>query len=131
MTHLEDYAESFREGWRYVARYHLVAVVLGAEREEAASELPLSCLRPDGTLAEYVIDRSYVEDGIRWVVDYKSSVPDSGQSVAEFIAEQEQRYRAQLDDYRRLLEAHDGREVRCALYFTSLPLWHELRHESG
>jgi ATP-dependent exoDNAse (exonuclease V) beta subunit len=100
--------------------------LLSPERQGAASELPVSCLLPDGRLAEYVIDLSYVEDNVRWVVDYKSSVPDSGQSLEEFVAAEEGRYRAQLENYRHLMTALEDKPVRCALYFTAVPHWHEL-----
>ncbi|MEP5763127.1 MAG: UvrD-helicase domain-containing protein [Halieaceae bacterium] len=100
--------------------------VISASREEAASELALSTMRSDGRLAEYYIDRSYVEDNVRWVVDYKSSMPDSGQSPEEFLALESERYREQLLRYRQLLAGIDERPIRSALYFTALPHWLEL-----
>ncbi len=100
--------------------------LLSPKRESAASELALSCLLPDGRLGEFVIDRTFIADGVRWVVDYKSSVPDSTQSLRDFLAAEEARYRPQLENYARLLAATDDRPVRCALYFTALPHWHEL-----
>ncbi|MDJ0878713.1 MAG: UvrD-helicase domain-containing protein [Halieaceae bacterium] len=100
--------------------------LLSTEREEAASELAVSRLLPDGSVADYVIDRTYIEDKVRWVVDYKSSVPDSGMPVEAFIAQEAERYREQLEAYRELLQAMDQRPVRCALYFTALPYWHAL-----
>ena len=36
--------------------------LLSTEREEAASELAISRLQPDGSLADFVIDRTYIED---------------------------------------------------------------------
>lgn len=100
--------------------------LLSPEREDAHCEFPLSCLLPDGRLAEFFIDRVFVAGDVRWLVDYKSSVPDSGQSLSSFVAEQEARYRSQLENYRNLMAGYENREVRCALYFTALPLWHEL-----
>ncbi len=100
--------------------------LLSPEREQAASELSLSRLGPDGSVHEFVIDRTYVDHQVRWVVDYKSSVPDSGMTVEAFIAQEEARYRDQLEAYRELLMAMDERPVRCALYFTALPHWHAL-----
>jgi ATP-dependent exoDNAse (exonuclease V) beta subunit len=100
--------------------------LLSPEREQAVSELPVSCLLPDGRLAEYVIDRSFVHDTTRWLVDYKNSVPDSGQSLTDFLAAEELRYRPQLETYAYLLTALHGQPVRSALYFTALPYWHEL-----
>ena len=84
--------------------------LLSSQREEADCEFPVSSLLPDGRLAEYQIDRVFVEDEVRWVVDYKSSVPDSGQSRDAFIDEQLELHRNQLEDYRQLMTALEGRE---------------------
>ncbi len=100
--------------------------LLSSEREAAASELPVTQLLPDGKVADFVIDRTYVEDQVRWVVDYKTSVPDSGQSLEDFLAQEIERYRPQLSTYRELMQALDERPVRCALYFTALPHWQVL-----
>ncbi len=103
--------------------------LLSPEREQAASEYPVSRLLPDGTVADFVIDRTYIEDKVRWVVDYKSSVPDSGQSLEDFLSQELERYRPQLEGYRELMQALDNLPVRCALYFTALPYWLELEAE--
>ena len=100
--------------------------LLSPEREQALSEFPLSSLLPDGRLAEYVIDRTFVADGQRWVVDYKSAMPESGQSLEAFLSSEEASYRAQLDNYARLLAELFGEPVRSALYFTAIPHWHVL-----
>jgi ATP-dependent exoDNAse (exonuclease V) beta subunit len=100
--------------------------LLSTERGQAVSEFPLSYLRADGRLAEHVIDRSFVSKGERWAVDYKSTLPDSSQPLEVFLAAEEARYRPQLETYARLLGAAFGQPVRCALYFTALPYWHEI-----
>jgi ATP-dependent exoDNAse (exonuclease V) beta subunit len=100
--------------------------LLSRDREDAASELALSRLNPDGSVTDFVIDRTYIHDKQRWVVDYKSSVPDSGVPVEQFVAQEAERYRDQLDGYRELMLAMGEKTVRCALYFTSIPCWHEL-----
>jgi ATP-dependent exoDNAse (exonuclease V) beta subunit len=100
--------------------------LLSQQRQEAASEFRVSRLLQDGTVGDYVIDRVYVEDNIRWVVDYKSSVPDSGESLQDFIERETERHLPQLENYRWLMQSLDERPVRCALYFTALPHWQEL-----
>jgi ATP-dependent exoDNAse (exonuclease V) beta subunit len=100
--------------------------ILSCEREQAQSEYALSSLRADGRLAEHIIDRTYVEDNIRWVVDYKSAVPDSDQPLAQFLEQQSQRYAPQMQRYRELFLAMEKRPVKTALYFTTIPYWLEL-----
>jgi len=101
--------------------------ILSSEREQARSEYALSSLRPDGRLSEHIIDRSYVENNVRWVVDYKSAVPDSEQPLAQFLEQQSQRYAPQMQRYRELFLAMEKRPVKTALYFTTIPYWLELR----
>ena len=68
--------------------------LLSPLREQSSCEYRLSSLAEDGRLVEHVIDRTYVEDKVRWVVDYKSSVPDSGESLEDFLRRAAQRRQA-------------------------------------
>lgn len=78
-----------------------------------------------GLRLDYSIDRTFVDaDGMRWIIDYKSAVPQAGQTLDVFLSEQTERYRPQLAAYARLLQALDARPQRCALYFTALPHLH-------
>src|SRR5690606_20888635 len=54
-------------------------------------------------LCESVIDRTFVCDGVRWIVDYKSSQPEDGQSTADFVAREVASYRPQLARYARVM----------------------------
>ena len=84
----------------------------------AASELDLSTLR-DGVLQRRVIDRSFVDDGTRWIVDFKTSTHE-GADTASFVRNELARYRAQLAGYCALMRDYDaGHPPRAALY---LPL---------
>lgn len=83
-----------------------------------------------GLRLDYSIDRTFVaDDGTRWIIDYKSAQPTAGQTLADFLQEQTARHRPQLATYARLLHALDGRPQRCALYFTALPLLHQVSTE--
>jgi ATP-dependent helicase/nuclease subunit A len=95
--------------------------VLGAH-EEARSELTLT-LR-NGDLLEHVrLDRTFVADGERWIIDFKTSRHEGGDRAA-FLDSEVERYRPQLDRYAAALAAIERRVVRVALYF---PLLEELR----
>jgi len=97
--------------------------LLSPAREQAHCEYRLSSLNEDGGLVEHIIDRTYVEDNVRWVVDYKSSVPNSGQTLDDFLALEVETYRAQLQRYRNAFTALQALPVKTALYFTSIPFW--------
>tara|TARA_R110000824_G_scaffold288508_2_gene476644 strand:- start:228856 stop:232242 length:3387 start_codon:yes stop_codon:yes gene_type:complete len=75
---------------------------------------------------EHIIDRTFIADGIRWIVDYKSSALTGNQTQADFIRSQEELYSAQLHRYAELFRAMEKLPVKTALFFTALPYWHEI-----
>ena len=83
--------------------------------EEAASELPLS-LQKDGRTRSLILDRSFVHEGERWIVDYKTSRHE-GADLDSFLDEEERRYAPQLERYRSAMRARENRPIRTALYF--------------
>ena len=95
--------------------------VLGAH-DEARSELTLT-LRSGDVLEHVRLDRTFVADGERWIVDFKTSRHEGGDRAA-FLDSEVERYRPQLDRYAAALAAIERRKVRVALYF---PLLKELR----
>ena len=95
--------------------------VLGAH-EDARSELTLT-LRSGDALEHVRLDRTFVADGERWIVDFKTSRHEGGDRAA-FLDSEVERYRPQLDRYAAALAAIERRKVRVALYF---PLLKELR----
>jgi ATP-dependent exoDNAse (exonuclease V) beta subunit len=78
-------------------------------------------------LRRNIIDRTFVdEQGQRWIVDYKTAEPASGENQDTFIAAELERYRAQLEGYRKLFYQRGERNIRCALYFPLLQRFTEL-----
>jgi ATP-dependent helicase/nuclease subunit A len=95
-----------------------------ARHAESRSEWALTGLL-DGALATCVIDRSFVDAGTRWVVDFKASVHE-GTGVEAFLDEERLRYREQLERYAALVRRLDpDRPIRLALYFPLLSGWRE------
>jgi hypothetical protein len=100
--------------------------ILSHEHAEAGSELALTGL-VGGRLTDVVIDRSFVDaQGTRWVIDFKTSV-HSGGRLAEFIEQQLERYRGQLEKYAALARGLGPQPVRAALYFPLLGVFRELQ----
>ncbi len=98
--------------------------LLDPGHQAARSELALSGVDAGG-LANVVIDRSFVDaDGVRWIVDYKSSRHEGG-DVQAFLDREQQRYREQLERYGRLMSATDPRPIRLGLYYPALGGWRE------
>jgi hypothetical protein len=98
--------------------------LLDPGHEAARSELAL-CGVDGGAIVNVIIDRSFVDDdGVRWIVDYKSGRHEGGDPQA-FLDREQERYREQLERYARLMSAMDPRPIRLALYFPALGGWRE------
>jgi len=98
-------------------------------QQEATCEWRLSGLVA-GELLHATLDRSFIENGRRWIVDYKLAASPSA-DPGTFLAQQAALYRPQLERYARLATALDRRPVRCALYFPFWSGWLELdTHEN-
>ena len=85
-----------------------------------------------GQIERRVIDRSFIdEDGVRWVVDYKSAEPQEGESIEAFLEREVAHYKGQLMQYKWYLNllagnAEKSPSIKTGLYFTRLGYWQEL-----
>ena len=88
-----------------------------AQHADGAAELAMSQVGAGETAISRVVDRCFIADGVRWVIDYKSA--DLGEAPDQQAFERHaQRYREQLADYARLF-AQDGLPVRCAILYVA------------
>ncbi|PKO84075.1 MAG: DNA helicase [Betaproteobacteria bacterium HGW-Betaproteobacteria-11] len=89
-------------------------------REEQAAELALTKLGADETASESVtrvIDRSFVEDGVRWIIDWKTAWLGEAADRAQ-LAQHAERYRPQLERYAALL-VEEGLPVKTAVFYVA------------
>ena len=72
-------------------------------RNEAATELALSRLEA-GECKTYVIDRIFVDEetNLRWIIDFKTSQPGDGETIAAFEARECEAHQSQLARYAEL-----------------------------
>jgi ATP-dependent exoDNAse (exonuclease V) beta subunit len=97
--------------------------ILQAAREDAR-EQALSG-RVEGAIARVIFDRSFVdEQGVRWVIDYKTSRHVGG-GLQEFLDREVERYRPQLQRYALLAQKLGPEPVRLGLYFPLMRQWRE------
>jgi ATP-dependent helicase/nuclease subunit A len=82
---------------------------------EGRSEWAL-CGLDGARLAHVSLDRTFVSDGVRWIVDFKTGRHEGGDANA-FLDREAARYRDQLERYARLVRAIDARPIHLALYF--------------
>jgi ATP-dependent helicase/nuclease subunit A len=79
----------------------------------------------DGELQHVRIDRTFIEGGTRWLIDYKITEQLGGDPL-RFVQMQVEKYRPDIDRYVRVLRAYDPRPLRCALYLPLLGQWSEV-----
>lgn len=77
----------------------------------------------NGEVVRGLVDRTFIDDGVRWIIDFKTSEHQGGK-LEEFLDEQQRRYRDQMDRYARILTPL-GNPVRLGLYFPLLDQWRE------
>jgi ATP-dependent helicase/nuclease subunit A len=92
--------------------------ILDHQHKDSACELSLLKETKNNEIKEYIIDRTFIDrdTNIRWIIDYKSSQPNVGQTLESFIAEQKDLYKVQLSTYKQLFDPQQN-SISCALYF--------------
>ncbi len=79
----------------------------------------------EGEVARVVFDRSFIDDqGVRWVIDYKTSQHIGG-GLEEFLDREVERYRSQLQRYALLAKRLGPEPVHLGLYFPLMRAWRE------
>jgi ATP-dependent helicase/nuclease subunit A len=100
--------------------------LLSNTHAEAHSEWRLTGLH-EGRVVSVILDRMLIDaQGQRWVVDIKTSTHEGG-ALEQFLENEAQRYRPQLERYVALAARLGTEPVRAALYF---PLLGALREAS-
>lgn len=94
--------------------------------QDARSEYALTTIE-NGKCVNGIIDRTFIdENGMRWIIDYKTAEPQEV-SLDAFLQHQQERYRKQLENYAKAFQAIDNRPIALALYFPRCPAWIEWR----
>lgn len=88
------------------------------QHEASACEMAVTAIIEDQPV-NLVLDRTFVDDGIRWIIDYKTSAHGGG-DLEGFLQNEADRYRDQLTRYRQAIAIRETRPVKTALYFPLL-----------
>lgn len=97
--------------------------LLDSSHEQSACELAITHQQGnniDLKLRENIVDRTFIVDGVRWIIDYKSSEPINGQTVSDFLLQEVTTYKAQLARYNACFAAMGETNIKTALYFPLL-----------
>ena len=93
--------------------------LFASTHDDARSEWALAGAHGDA-IEHVTLDRTFVADGVRWIVDYKTG-SHAGGDANGFLDRERERYRAQLERYAAFVRALDSRPIRVALYFPLVP----------
>lgn len=92
--------------------------LLNSDHHQSACELSLM-QKEKQDVREHIIDRTFIVDGVRWIVDYKSSEAEVGETDDQFIAREMEAYLPQLTRYKNLLAATETLPIKTALYLVT------------
>ena len=88
-------------------------------QEAAGCEVPMSSLQPDmpENFDHHVIDRTFINAGERWIIDYKTlRIVESDATIEQQLKSKALSYQPQLDRYAALF-AKEGLPIRTAIFF--------------
>lgn len=98
--------------------------ILDNNHTEAQSEFAMGGMEA-GKLKTLIIDRTFVdEEGVRWIIDYKTSSHE-GSNIEAFLDQEQGRYQGQLEQYARFIGRMDDKQIKLGLYFPLLKGWRE------
>ncbi len=86
-------------------------------RPTAANELVIEAGNND-EINKQIIDRTFIEDGIRWIIDYKS-VPLDKNISRRMLKDAAEQFRPQLERYEQLFD-NEAYSVQKAIFFMSI-----------
>ncbi len=96
-----------------------------AKHESEGNELALTS-RCDGRTLSNVIDRTFIDNGERWIIDYKTARFEMDAKEGSFTARAEG-YRSQLERYAALF-AEEGLPIRIGVFFIAHGAFTEIQH---
>ncbi len=87
-----------------------------SNHEQAETEYALTRYS-NNRFIERIIDRTFVDQGVRWIIDFKTG-EHQGANLEYFFEEEKIRYRSQLDQYESILkEKGETLPIKKALYY--------------
>jgi ATP-dependent helicase/nuclease subunit A len=101
-----------------------------AQHPDARNEFSLSGVFDCDRIEHVVLDRTFLdENGLRWIIDYKTARHE-GAGREAFLDNEQLRHKEQLERYAQLMRVLEpDRPIRFGLYFPLLRGWREWQYE--
>ncbi len=98
--------------------------ILSKEHNKQQNEYSISGI-VENKLINAILDRTFIDkEGIRWIIDYKTSRHE-GSNLDAFLDHEQKRYQEQLEKYGKLMKQLGEEKIKLALYFPLLQGWRE------
>lgn len=68
----------------------------------------------NGQVSTRIIDRTFCEEGIRWIIDFKTGIDDVHTQI---------HHRKQVENYARHFQLQEDRTIKCGVYYLSNNSW--------
>ena len=94
-----------------------------SQHEDDEREYALSAV-VEGRVRRFVLDRTFVDNDKRWIIDYKTGTHTGG-APESFLDNEQLRYSTQLESYASVIQSMDSRPIHLGLYFPTLQGWRE------
>lgn len=100
------------------------AWILSNEHDKQQNEYAITGVI-DNKITNAILDRTFVDkQGVRWIIDYKTSRHE-GRDVDAFLDQEQERYQEQLEKYGYLMQQLGEENIKLGLYFPLLKGWRE------
>ena len=86
------------------------------------SEWPLT-MQQNNQIIHMIIDRTFIYEDVRWIIDYKTSQPKDNENLEQFLIKQQQMHEPQLQLYALALQNLENRPIHMGLYFPLFSGW--------
>ncbi len=113
---LEHHVDIIFRGVRNILTDEFGQLVL-RHHDEEDSELVLHRRLSNGEFLTRVIDRTFVFENSRWIIDYKSSEPQENELLEIFLRREVRAYKQQIQEYVSLFKNMEQLKTIAGLYF--------------
>ena len=69
-----------------------------------------------------ILDRCFIDDETLWIVDYKTSALESGESNEDFIARMKENHSPQLIQYQNMVMPLTDLPIKLMIYCPAVPI---------
>ena len=63
-----------------------------------------------------IVDRLFIDDGILWIIDFKTASVNEGETLDKFIERQKISHQSQIEKYKEVLDDFFDFPIKAAIY---------------